>query len=153
MNLTNPNAASPHQRAQNTHESNLSTATEPIENCPAVEPAEPSEICESVETAETPDSAPAGPPEPGTLEEAGLPETLVEQLVLKILYFRGELYGQDLSAAIALRFSVIQGIVSTLKLRRLIQVKHSLGMGDVTSVFALTEHGRNLTREYLESNQ
>ncbi len=77
----------------------------------------------------------------------------MEQLVLKILYFRGELYGQDLSAAIALRFSAIQGVVSTLKLRRLIQVKHSLGMGDVTALFALTEGGRNLTREYLESNQ
>ena len=31
------------------------------------------------------------PPEPETLEQTGLAETLVEHLVIKILYFRGEL--------------------------------------------------------------
>ncbi len=40
---------------------------------------------------------PLAPPEPESLEQTGLPESLVEHLILKILYFRGELYGQDLS--------------------------------------------------------
>jgi hypothetical protein len=93
------------------------------------------------------------PTEPESLEQSGLSESTVEQLILKILYFRGDLYGQELSTAIGLKFSVIQEIVETLKLQYLLQVKRSLGMGNVASVFALTETGRARTREHLESNQ
>ena len=66
------------------------------------------------------------PPEPESLEQTGLAESLLEQLIVKILYFRGELYGQDLSRAIGLKFSVIQDIVETLKLQYLLQVKDQL---------------------------
>jgi hypothetical protein len=93
------------------------------------------------------------PVAPSTLEETGLPESLIEQLLLKILYFRGELYGQDLSRAIGLRFSVIQDVVETLKLQHLVQVKRSLGISNVGSMFALTEAGRARAREHLEANQ
>ena len=77
----------------------------------------------------------------------------MEQNILRILYFRGELYGKDLSNAIGLRFSVIQEIVEALKIGHHLQVKRSMGMGSVGSVFALTETGRDLARQYLESNQ
>ena len=93
------------------------------------------------------------PREPECLEQAGLPESLVEQLIFKILYFRGDMYGQDLSTAIGLRFSVIDDIIESLKLRHHVQVKRSLGMGTVGSVLALTEAGRERAREYLEANQ
>ena len=92
-------------------------------------------------------------PEPESLEQAGLPEALVEHLIVKILYFRGELYGQDLSRAIGLKFSVIQDLIETLKLQHQVVVKRSLGMGNVGAVFALTEAGRARAREYLEANQ
>ena len=90
---------------------------------------------------------------PESLEQTGLAESTVEQLILKILYFRGDLYGQDLSTAIGLRYSVIGDIVEQLKLRHHIQVKRSLGMGSVGSVFSLTETGRARAREALEANQ
>src|SRR5207253_663332 len=77
----------------------------------------------------------------------------VEQLIVKTLYFRGDLYGQDLSNAIGLKFSVIQEIVEMLKIRHHLQVKKSLGVGSVASLFALTETGRARAREHLESNQ
>jgi hypothetical protein len=93
------------------------------------------------------------PSEPQSIEETGLPESAIESLILKILYFRGDLYGQDLSAAIGLRFSVIQDIVETLKLRHHIQIKRSLGMGNVGAVLALTEAGRQRAHESLETNQ
>ena len=93
------------------------------------------------------------PPEPESIEQAGLAESTVEQLVVKILYFRGELYGADLSAAIGLKFSVIEEIVERLKLQHVLQVKRSMGMGAVGSVFALTEAGRARARDYLEANQ
>src|SRR5207302_11501874 len=46
----------------------------------------------------------------------------LEQLILKIVYFRGEVYGQDLSEAIGLQFSVIEDLVDGLKLQHLLQV-------------------------------
>src|SRR5690349_9738891 len=97
--------------------------------------------------------APIAPPEPECLEQNGLAESTVEQLIVKILYFRGDLFGQDLSNAIGFKFSVIQDIVEMLKLRHLLQVKRSLGVGSVASLFALTETGRARAREHLESNQ
>jgi len=93
------------------------------------------------------------PIEPETVEQTGLPESLIEQLVMKILYFRGDIYGQELSNSIGLKFSVIQDVVEALKLQHLIQVKRSLGMGNVGAVFALTEQGRERVRDYLEVNQ
>ncbi len=98
------------------------------------------------------DNVPA-PLAPSSLEETGLPEVLLEQLLLKILYFRGELYGQELSKAIGLRFSVIEEMVEGLKLRHHVQVKRSLGISSVGSVFALTEAGRDRARECLEDNR
>src|SRR5678815_4013609 len=91
------------------------------------------------------------PKEPESLADTGLSSTAVEQLILKILYFRGDLYGQDLSIAIGLKFSVIEHIVEALKLKHHLQVKRSLGMGGVSAVVALTEAGRVAARESLES--
>ena len=96
---------------------------------------------------------PFAPKEPETLAETGLPASTVESLILKILYYRGDLYGQDLSVAIGLKFSVIEELVETLKLKHHLQVKRPLGMGSVGSGFAQTDAGRALTRDMLESTQ
>lgn len=93
------------------------------------------------------------PREPASIEETGLSPSTIEQTLLRILYFRGEMYGMDLSNAIGLRFSVIEGIVETLKLAHHIQIKRSMGMGNVGAGLALTESGRALARQYMESNQ
>src|SRR5215813_6453545 len=93
------------------------------------------------------------PVEPQSLEHTGLPESTLEQLILKILYFRGDTYGQDLSQAIGLKFSVIQDLVEGLKLQHLVQVKRSLRMGSVGALLALTDSGRTRAREALDFNQ
>lgn len=93
------------------------------------------------------------PREPETLEQAGLAASTVEQLIFKTLYYRGDLYGQELSAALGLKFSVIEGVIEQFKLSHHIQVKRSLGMGSVASVLSLTESGRALARDHIETNQ
>jgi predicted ATPase with chaperone activity len=93
------------------------------------------------------------PAEPESLEQTGLAATIVEHLIIKILYFRGDLYGQDLCQALALRFSVIQEILEALILQHHIQVKRSLGVGRISSLLSLTESGRSRANEYLEANQ
>jgi SpoVK/Ycf46/Vps4 family AAA+-type ATPase len=51
------------------------------------------------------------------------------------------------------KYSLIDALMESLKRQHTVQVKRSLGMGNSSSVFALTEAGRNLAREYLENNQ
>jgi predicted ATPase with chaperone activity len=90
---------------------------------------------------------------PHSLEEASLSPTLVEQLILKNLYFRGEVLGRDLAKVLGLRFSVIEPVLEFLKRTRFIEVKRSTGFGAVSSVFATADTGRARAKEYLESNQ
>lgn len=93
------------------------------------------------------------PDEPISIEETGLAESLIESLILKFLYFRGEMYGKDLSDAMGLKFSVINDLIDSLKLRHIIQVKRALSVGNVGALLALTEAGRARARECLEDNQ
>ena len=93
------------------------------------------------------------PVEPESIEDSGLSDSTIEHLILKVLYFRGDLYGQDLSAALGLKFSVIHRVLEPLKLHHYLQVRRSMGMGDVGSLLALTETGRARARECLEQNQ
>ena len=103
----------------------------------------------------TPESgeAPVVPPVPESIEEAGIPESIIEHLVLKYLYFRGELVGRDIGALIGLPYSVIDDTLEAFKHQHYVAVKTSLGMGNMSGVFALTESGRRMAREFLENNQ
>ena len=93
------------------------------------------------------------PPIPETMQETGVSESLVEQLILKTLYFRSETIGRELALSLGLKFSVIEEMVEFLKRQHLVQVRRSLGMGNISAVFALTEAGRQHAREYLEASQ
>jgi predicted ATPase with chaperone activity len=93
------------------------------------------------------------PPVPETIEEAGLSESIIEQLILKNLFFKSEILGRDLASSIGFKFSLIEAIMESFKHQHLVQVKRSLGMGNASSVFTLSEAGRNLAREFLELNQ
>lgn len=92
------------------------------------------------------------PPVPENIEETGLPASMIEQLVLKALYFRGEVSGRDLAAGLGLKYSVIDDTIEGLKRQHLVAVKRSLGIGNKSAVFALAEGGRALAREYLDVN-
>jgi predicted ATPase with chaperone activity len=93
------------------------------------------------------------PPVPETLEQTGLNVSVIEQLILKLLYFRGDVLGRDLASAIGLRFSVIDTLLDGFKRQQQVEVKRSLGMGSVSAQFSLTESGRKHAQNYLDSNQ
>ena len=93
------------------------------------------------------------PVAPESIDETGLASATVEQLILKTLYFRGDLVGSELARSVGLKFSVIEGFLETLKRQSLVQVRRSLGIGNMSSYFALTEVGRSHARDYLESCQ
>jgi len=106
-----------------------------------------------LESTSVPEHEGVVPPMPESLEDTGIPLALIEQLILKFLYFRGELLGRDLASLLGLQYSLIDDLLETFKRQHLVGIKKSLGMGNSSGIFALTESGRNLTREYLENNQ
>jgi predicted ATPase with chaperone activity len=112
-----------------------------------------SAVIDPIETMETTTEARITPPVPDSIEDIGIPPSIIEQLVLKYLYFRGELLGRELGSMLGLQFSLIDELLETLKRQHYVGVKKSLGMGNMSGIFALTEAGRNLAREYLENNQ
>jgi predicted ATPase with chaperone activity len=93
------------------------------------------------------------PPVPESLRDSGLPDSLIEQLVLKYLYYRGEMLGREIASQLGLEFSLIDHLLETMKHQHYVGVRKSLGMGNVSGVFYLTESGRSLAREYLDTNQ
>jgi len=94
-------------------------------------------------------SEPIFPPVPETIEHTGIPQSTIEQLILKALYYKGEVIGRELASDLGLRFSVIEGLMDLLKRNNLLGVKSSLGMGAISSRFLLTENGRTLAKEYI----
>ena len=99
------------------------------------------------------ETEPFVPKVPESIEKIGISPSAVEQLMLKHLYFRGELLGRELAAALGVQFSLIDGVLENLKRQHHVGVKKSMGMGNASAVFALTESGRSLSREVLENNQ
>ncbi|MCS7025603.1 MAG: hypothetical protein NZV14_12455 [Bryobacteraceae bacterium] len=97
-------------------------------------------------------SEPFVPPVPQSIEETGLSETFLRQMILKSLFFRGEVVGRDLARLLGLNFSVIEPLLESFKLQHLVAVKRSLGIGNVSAAFALSDQGRNLAQKYLETN-
>jgi predicted ATPase with chaperone activity len=113
----------------------MSVLAEPLEN-----------LAEQIEHAVV-------PPVPESLDETGIAAAVVDHLILKYLYFRGELVGRDIANLLGFQFSLIDQTLETMKRQHFVAVKKSLGMGNASGVFVLTESGRNLARECLENNQ
>ena len=121
-------------------------------------PAEPPAVEEPIPVRPVPQVDPYAndmvrPPVPESIAETGLSETLVEHIILKNIYFRGEVTGRSLAAGVGLKFSVIEPVLDNLKRLQLIVMKKSLGMGNVSGIFNLSESGRQVAREHLQNNQ
>jgi hypothetical protein len=103
-------------------------------------------------TAVSSDDFPFVPSIPQAIEQTGISEGSIDDLILKTLYSAGETIGRDLAAALGLKFSLVEPRLEFLKNQRHIQVKGSLGFGSVSAVFGLSEGGRVRVRECLEQN-
>jgi hypothetical protein len=102
---------------------------------------------------EEPEKTSVVPPVPETLEDTGLTVSVLQQLILKKMYSRGDMLGRELSEGLGLKFSLIEAIIEFLKRQHFMEAKKSLGMGSSTVLYALTDTGKNTARECMESNQ
>jgi len=93
------------------------------------------------------------PPLPKTLAETGLSFFQIEELILKSLLVLNEQKGQSIAEKLGLQFSVIEPVLESARHRHLLQGLHSMGVGNVSLVYSLTELGLHAARSCMESNK
>ncbi|MEX2026324.1 MAG: hypothetical protein WEH44_03470, partial [Pirellulaceae bacterium] len=100
------------------------------------------------EPACSPVHEPFLPPEPQTLEEAGLASAEVEALILKQLLICGLATGRKIAEQIKMPFGITQEILRGLKHQMLVNYKSQAAMGDFEH--ELTSEGEAKARWYVE---
>ena len=89
------------------------------------------------------------PAEPRSLEEAGLPASLVEGLICKYLNIVGTASGRTIANHLCLPFGILETIFHDLRTRQVLMHSGSAALGDYN--FALTEQGRVRAQNYLDA--
>lgn len=92
--------------------------------------------------------------EPRTVEETGLTMGFLSDLVLKTIYYAGEISANDVAAAIRLPFvGVLDGVLDFLKREELVGIAGTKGFGERGFTYSITEKGVLRAREALERSQ
>lgn len=87
----------------------------------------------------------------GSIEETGLSQGFLQDLALKIMYFRGQLTGHDIAEYMHLPFAtVVSPLMDFLKREQMCEVKGSGGLGAATYQYLITNKGAARAREQLE---
>ncbi|MCC7118730.1 MAG: AAA family ATPase [Anaerolineales bacterium] len=100
------------------------------------------------------------PPQINSLEDTGLSQLWLQDLILKVLYFRGYLTGFKISEEICLPLAgVTDQLLSVLKQEKFIEVKSTQGgglgsgLGDGAYTYGITTAGMVRAREALDRSQ
>jgi predicted ATPase with chaperone activity len=90
---------------------------------------------------------------PRTIEQSGLTLDMVVQLVLKTLYFGGDLTGSELSARLAIGFTAIEPALELLKAERQCEITGGALIGRASYGYRITDAGRTRAALFLEDNR
>jgi predicted ATPase with chaperone activity len=90
---------------------------------------------------------------PRTIEQSGLTLDMVVQLVLKTLYFGGDLIGSELAARLGLGFPVIEPALELLKAERHCEITGGALIGRASYGYRITDAGRTRAALFLEHNR
>lgn len=94
------------------------------------------------------------PPPVSRMEDTGLSQLWLQDLALKILYFRGYLTGFKMAEAMALPYAgMVDQILEALKREKFVEVKTQMGFGEGSYQYAITGAGIARAREALERSQ
>ena len=91
------------------------------------------------------------PPMPRTLEETGLAVDVVEQLLLKTMY-GAEATGHSIAERMCLPYAMIEPLIERQRQQLLVEVRGATGSGTAGFRYALTDMGRERTRQFLDIN-
>lgn len=94
------------------------------------------------------------PPPVTSIEETGLSRLHIADLVLKALYFSGDMVGHSISDVVKLPFSgVLDDVLEFLKRERFVEVRGSGGFGESSFRYVISDRGAEKAREALERSQ
>lgn len=90
------------------------------------------------------------PPYPSSIEETGLKEGFLEELILKDIYMVNFALGREIANRTMLPFKIVEQILESLKRQLLIEVRSSGGIADYE--YMPTDKGRDRARTYFDHN-
>lgn len=95
------------------------------------------------------------PPQPRSIQDTGLSTTMIEELILKALFFAGEMRGSELAQKIKLAQVIIDDVIEGLRKSKYIDLKGGAGMGVGKSsmIWTLTTFATDLIKQILERNR
>jgi len=96
---------------------------------------------------------PLAPPPPTSVEETGLPRTLLEGLLVKTVHQRGSLTGFGISDSLCLPFGLLDDLLMDLQSKGLLEVKEAGGPARSAYLFALTGRGKERATEELTDSR
>jgi hypothetical protein len=104
---------------------------------------------------------PAPPPKtfwpqpPRTIQEAGLTVSMVEELILKAVFFAGEMRGIDLVNRLALPSAIVDEVIEGLRRQKYLDIRGggASGVGKSTMIYQLTSFATELMRQILDRNR
>lgn len=88
------------------------------------------------------------PPYVETVDDTGLKEAFLEELILKDIYLANFTFGREIANRTHLPFKLVELILDGLKRQLFIEVRSSAGLGDYE--FTPTEKGRNRALAFFE---
>ena len=90
------------------------------------------------------------PAEPETLAKLDISDTVIEGLILRLMYMNSRMVAHEIAAEIALPFyNIVEPILTSLKDTRLIEITHG-EMSGISYVYAITDAGRARALQYFE---
>lgn len=89
---------------------------------------------------------------PRTVEQLGIGEDVLEDLILKTLQARGATTGFDLASALHVLYPIIDEPMEVLQSRKLVEVRRSDGHGRSGYVYELTSTGMQKATDALQSS-
>ena len=94
------------------------------------------------------------PPPVSRVEDTGLSELWLQDLALKVLYFRGYQTGFKMAEALCLPFAgLVDLLMEALKREKFVEVKTQVGFGEGSYQYGITGAGIARAREALERSQ
>jgi len=94
------------------------------------------------------------PPLPRTIDETHLSPSFIAELLVKVLYFNGEMLGAAVADYVCLPFTaVVYPLLVQLKEERFVEVKGGQSTYTNTWKFALTKAGADKVQEIMQRNQ
>jgi predicted ATPase with chaperone activity len=91
------------------------------------------------------------PPALGSIEDTGLSKLGVSDLILKVLYFRGDLTGHQIADLTKLPFNgVLDSVIEFLKREKHIDITGSGGIGEASFRYTISSKGIERANEALE---